>query len=160
MEEYFFHLLSYLIPLIIRLDFSLNQIRSKFKLVFKVRLSLSKKFNFICLNEKLLKMMKNAFYFVLQIFTFLSWCFGYVQNWLEKEKNLQELKGALWSLRQFLATESPLKMIKHAFYFSSFSRSQVQKKGLIRKISLISKLMTSHIRQKSQSIQIAQYLKK
>ena len=72
MEEYFFHLLSYLIPLIIRLDFSLNQIRSKFKLVFKVRLSLSKKFDFIYLNEKLLKMMKNAFYIVLQIFTFLS----------------------------------------------------------------------------------------
>ena len=31
----------------------------------------------------------------------------------------QELKGALPSLRQFWATESPLKMIKNAFYFTS-----------------------------------------
>ena len=28
-------------------------------------------------------------------------------------------KGALSGLRQFLATESPLKMIKNAFYFTS-----------------------------------------
>ena len=28
-------------------------------------------------------------------------------------------KGALFGLRQFLATESPLKMIKNAFYFTS-----------------------------------------
>ena len=27
-------------------------------------------------------------------------------------------KGALWGLRQFLATESPLKMMKNAFYFT------------------------------------------
>ena len=31
----------------------------------------------------------------------------------------QELKGALSGLRQFWATESPLKMIKNAFYFTS-----------------------------------------
>ena len=29
------------------------------------------------------------------------------------------LKGALSSLRQFLATESSLKMMKNAFYFTS-----------------------------------------
>ena len=29
-----------------------------------------------------------------------------------------EYKGALSYLRQFLATESPLKMIKNAFYFT------------------------------------------
>ena len=29
------------------------------------------------------------------------------------------LKGALSGLRQFLATESPLKMMKNAFYFTS-----------------------------------------
>ena len=29
------------------------------------------------------------------------------------------LKGALSGLRQFLATESPLKMIKNALYFTS-----------------------------------------
>ena len=28
------------------------------------------------------------------------------------------LKGALSGLRQFLATESPLKMMKNAFYFT------------------------------------------
>ena len=28
-------------------------------------------------------------------------------------------KGALSGLRQFLATESPLKMMKYAFYFTS-----------------------------------------
>ena len=29
------------------------------------------------------------------------------------------IKGALSGLRQFLAAESPLKMIKNAFYFTS-----------------------------------------
>ena len=33
--------------------------------------------------------------------------------------NLQWLKGALSGLRQFLTTESPLKMMKKAFYFTS-----------------------------------------
>ena len=32
------------------------------------------------------------------------------------ENNLLEIKGALSDLRQFLATESPLKMRKNAFY--------------------------------------------
>ena len=31
----------------------------------------------------------------------------------------EELKGALSGLRQFLATESSLKMMKNAFYFTS-----------------------------------------
>ena len=31
---------------------------------------------------------------------------------------LQSLKGALSGLRQFLTTESPLKMMKNAFYFN------------------------------------------
>ena len=34
---------------------------------------------------------------------------------LEEEK----FKGALSGLRQFVATESPLKMMKNAFYFAS-----------------------------------------
>ena len=46
---------------------------------------------FICFNEIPLKMMKNAFYFilkaffVLKIFRFLSWLFGHVEKtaWLE-----------------------------------------------------------------------------
>ena len=65
------------------------------------------------------------------------------------------LKGALPSLRQFLATESPLKMIQNAFISSSklflFSKHlnfcleflAMPKKGLIRKIRLISKCMTT-----------------
>ena len=34
-------------------------------------------------------------------------------------KSRQKLKGALSGLRQFLSTESPLKMMKNAFYFTS-----------------------------------------
>ena len=50
----------------------------------KVGLSPSKKNCVICFIESPLKMMKNAFYFilktlfVLKIFKFLSWLFGYV----------------------------------------------------------------------------------
>ena len=45
-----------------------------------------KKFLFISFNESPLKIMKNAFYFilkallVLKIFTFLSWHFGHVEE--------------------------------------------------------------------------------
>ena len=52
----------------------------------KVGLSPSKKIFVICLIENLLKMMKNAFYFiikanfVLQIFKFLSRLFGYIRK--------------------------------------------------------------------------------
>ena len=35
------------------------------------------------------------------------------------KQKIKELKGALSGLRQFLATESPLKMMKNAFYFTS-----------------------------------------
>ena len=41
---------------------------------------------FICFNESPLKMMKNAFYFILKvffvfkIFKFLSWLFSYIEN--------------------------------------------------------------------------------
>ena len=47
---------------------------------------LSKKKKFICFNDSLSKMMKNAFYFilktlfVLKIFKFLSWRFGHVEK--------------------------------------------------------------------------------
>ena len=34
-----------------------------------------------------------------------------------------ELKGALLCLRQFLTTESPLKMMKNVFYFTSKAHS-------------------------------------
>ena len=60
---------------------------------FKVGLPSSKKNCGICFIESLLKMMKNAFYFilkalfVLKIFKFLSWLFGHVEKtaWLERE---------------------------------------------------------------------------
>ena len=62
-------------------------------LVLKVGLSPSKKIYFICFNEDLLKLMKNAFYFilkgffVLKILKFLSWLFGHVgkKTWLERQ---------------------------------------------------------------------------
>ena len=65
------------------------------KLQIKVKLWPSKKNCFICFNESLLKMMKNAFYFitvfcftlkalfVLKIFNFLSWLFVHVKKWLD-----------------------------------------------------------------------------
>ena len=58
----------------------------------KVGLSSSRQNSFICFNESPLKMMKNAFYFiwkalfVLKIFKFFSWVFGYIEKtaWLER----------------------------------------------------------------------------
>ena len=80
-------------------------------------------------------------------------------------ENTDVVKGALSSLRQFLATESPLKVIRNAFYFTltklfSFSRylnfclefSVMLRNGLIRKIRFISKLMTSQPGQETVSI--------
>ena len=64
-------------------------------------------------------------------------------------------KDALSGLRQFLATESPLKMMKNAFYLTSkflFSLRYLSfcldffvmyRNGLIKKIRLISNFMTS-----------------
>ena len=60
--------------------------------VFKVGISPSKQNSFACFNESPVKMMENTFYFilkalfVLKIFKFLSWLFGYVDKmaWLER----------------------------------------------------------------------------
>ena len=57
----------------------------------KLGLSPSKKVVFLCFNESPLKMMKNVFYFmlktlfVLEIFQFLSWLFGYAEKQLDKK---------------------------------------------------------------------------
>ena len=63
-------------------------------------------------------------------------------------------KVALSGLRQFLTTESPLKMMKSAFYFTSKALSVLKifkflssylvmyQNGLIKKIRLISNFMT------------------
>ena len=65
------------------------------------------------------------------------------------------LKGALSGLRQFLATESPLKMMKNAFYFTSKALFVLKifkfcleflvmyQNGLIKTIRIISNFMTS-----------------
>ena len=37
---------------------------------------------------------------------------------LKNELYVREFKGALSGLRQYLANESPLKMMKNAFYFT------------------------------------------
>ena len=58
---------------------------------FKVGLSTSKKVVFICFNESPLKVMKNAYYFmlkapfVLDIFTFLSWLYCYSEKQYDKK---------------------------------------------------------------------------
>ena len=39
--------------------------------------------------------------------------------------NYASIKGALSGLRQFLATKSPLKMMKTAFYFTSFCSQDI-----------------------------------
>ena len=65
-----------------------------------------------------------------------------------------ELEGALSGLTQYLADESPLKMMKNNFYFTlkalfvlkifefCLDFSVMEKNGLIRKIRLILKFMT------------------
>ena len=60
--------------------------------MLKVGLSPSKKFCLTCFNESLLKMTKNVFYFILnvflilKIFNFFSWLFVHVEKmaWLER----------------------------------------------------------------------------
>ena len=76
------------------------------------------------------------------------------------------VKSTFSGLRQILATEALLKMIKNAFYFTSkalsFSRYLnfcldflvTQQNGLIRKISLISNFMTSQPGQQTIEIRI------
>ena len=66
------------------------------------------------------------------------------------------MKGALSILRQFLTNESPLKMMKNAFYFTSKALFVLKifkfcldflvllQNGLLRKIRLSYKFMTSH----------------
>ena len=46
-------------------------------------------------------------------------CFGVHYLLTIEEVKVNKLKGALSGLRQFFATESPLKMMKNAFYFTS-----------------------------------------
>ena len=81
---------------------------------------------------------------------------------METKKNLK-----VSGLRQFLAAESPLKMMKNAFYFTlislfvlkrylnfCFDFLFMEKNGLIRKIRLISNFMTSQPRKQTIAIHI------
>ena len=71
-------------------------------------------------------------------------------------------KGALSGLKKFLANEIHLKMMKNTFYFTLeslfvlkiFNFLVMYKSGLIRKISFISKFMTSQSGQQSIAIHI------
>ena len=61
-----------------------------------------------------------------------------------------DLKGALSDLIQFLATESPLKIMKNAFYFISKALCVLEilnflscQNGLNKKLKLISNFMMS-----------------
>ena len=63
----------------------------------KMDIHLPTKIFFVCFDESPLKMMKNAFYFilkslfVLEIFKFLSWLLGHVEKttWLERSGYLK-----------------------------------------------------------------------
>ena len=50
---------------------------------------------------------------------FVKKVFQQISETIRKTPVLESLKGTLSCLRQFLAIESPLKIMKHAFYFSS-----------------------------------------
>ena len=74
-------------------------------------------------------------------------------NSKEIESHTDLFKGAPWGLRYFLATESPLKMMKNVFCFTSKALFVLMKflswlffmyqNGLIKKIRFISNFMTS-----------------
>ena len=59
-------------------------VKTKRTVGFKVGLSSSKKASFICIKESTLKMMKNAFYFILKGILFFK-IFKLVEKWLDKE---------------------------------------------------------------------------
>ena len=77
-----------------------------------------------------------------------------------------DIKYALSGLKQFLASESPLKMLKNAFYFTlkppfvpkylnfCLDFSSMPKKSLIRKIKLIRKFMMSQHRKQIIAVHI------
>ena len=81
---------TFLRKFLLKLKYTLNYIVfkrfRKHKLTLKSDSHLPKKYIFICFNKSPLKMMKNAFYFilkalfVLKIFKFLSWHFGHVEE--------------------------------------------------------------------------------
>ena len=87
----------------------------------------------------------------------------YDGTFLRKQLRARIFKGTVSGLRHFLGTESPLKMMRNSFYFTLKARFLLKlsfcldflvlyKNGLIQKIRLISKFMTSHPGQQIQYI--------
>ena len=72
---------------------------------------------------------------------------GYIEERNGNKYCISSINGTFSGLRQFLATESPLKMMKNGFYFTLEAVFVLKifkyKNGLIRKIRLILTLMTS-----------------
>ena len=80
------------------------------------------------------------------------------------------IKGALPGLRQFLANEIPLKMMKNTFYFALKALFLLKivkfrldflamgKNDLIRKIRLISKFMTPQTGKQTIAINVLSYI--
>ena len=50
-------------------------------------------------------------------YLFICFLYGHLSNFFDKFESVK-LKGALLGLRQFSANESPVKMMKNAFYFT------------------------------------------
>ena len=109
-------------------------------------------------QQELLRAGRKYHFFNLFQFLFRrlshSLCLSFSQ-FRNKKLITRLFKGVLSSLRQFLATESPLKMMKNAFYFTlkvlfvlkiskflSWLFGHVSKR-LIKKVRLISIFMTS-----------------
>ena len=115
--------------------FSRSEITSR--VLLKVRFSPSKKFVLVYFNESPLKMIKNAFYFMLkalfvfEIFTFLSWLFGYVEY---------DLIRKLWLILKFMTSQTGQEIIT-IHILPSISRSkgnQVMKFGRLKERNLTS----------------------
>ena len=71
---------------------------------------LTKKTWFICFNLRSLKVMKNAFYFILKslliikMFQFLCWFFGHVKHWFDwKDKfNFKIFDVTAWLIKNYI----------------------------------------------------------
>ena len=66
----------------------------------------------------LLRTLIKTFHWVI-CYGKVSYCFNFHQIFPEELNWVGEkIKGALYGLRQFLATEGPLKMMKNVFHFT------------------------------------------
>ena len=85
-----------------------------------------------------------------------------MENLLNDVANFEKVKGTVLGLRQFLAAESPLQMMKNVFLFhhkNSWGFVHV-KNGWIRKARLISNIMTSQPEEHTIAIHILSNISK